>query len=200
MAAAESAQHDSAERRTALQHDADLVQETLAGEESAYAELYDRYARLIRAVCFDVTSDVAAAQDLAQEAFLVAWRRLETLRDPQKYSRWLIAIAHNTCRRWCRDRSRDRRGFVGLQPGEGDKNPAADGPPPDDEQLSLLRAAISGLPRKERLALHLLYLLGRSAEDARAVLGLSRSGFYRALEQARDRLKRMMSPDGRTLP
>jgi len=179
-----------------MQNDADLVRKTLAGERSAYAELYDRYARLIRAICFDVTGDLAAAQDLAQEVFLRAWRRLGTLREPAKYSRWLIAIARNTCRRWRRSRSRDRHRYVGLRPGEREKELPASDPRPDDEQLGRLRAAIADLPEKERLALHAFYLLGRSAEDSRAALGLSRSGFYRTLERARKRLKRTMSTEG----
>ena len=174
-----------------MQNDADLVRKTLAGERSAYAELYDRYARLVRAICFDVTGDLPAAQDLAQEVFLRAWRRLGTLRDPAKYSRWLIAITRNTSRRWRRSRSRDRHRYVGLQPGENDL-PTSD-PPPDTEQLSRLRAAIAELPPKERLALHAFYLLSQSAEDARAALGLSRSGFYRTLERARKRLARRLT-------
>ena len=181
-----------------MQNDADLVRRTLAGERSAYAELYDRYARLVRAICFDVTGDLPAAQDLAQEVFLRAWRRLGTLREPAKYSRWLIAIARNTSRRWRRSRSRDRHRYVGLQPGENDL-PTSD-PPPDNEQFSRLRAAVAELPPKERLALHAFYLLGQSAEDARTALGLSRSGFYKTLERARRRLKRMMSTGGRPLP
>ena len=181
-----------------MQNDADLVRKTLAGEQCAYAELYDRYARLVRAICFDMTGDLVAAQDLAQEVFLRAWRRLGTLRDPARYSPWLIAIARNTCRRWRRGRSRDRHRYVGLQPGENDL-PVSD-PPPDDEQLGRLHAAIAELPEKERLALHAFYLLGESPEDARAALGLSRSGLYRTLERARKRLKLLMTTHGRSVP
>jgi RNA polymerase sigma-70 factor (ECF subfamily) len=54
---------------------------------------------------------------------------------------------------------------------------------------------MAGLPEKERLALHAFYLQEESVEEARRVLGLSRSGFYRMLERARARLRKRLSDD-----
>ncbi len=47
-----------------------LVQAVIAGEKQAYQQLYDRYAPLARAVCYERTGNLADAQDLAQEVFL----------------------------------------------------------------------------------------------------------------------------------
>jgi DNA-directed RNA polymerase specialized sigma24 family protein len=58
---------------------------------------------------------------------------------------------------------------------------------PDDRQ-ALLRAALGSLPERERLSLQAFYLSGLDAEQARAVLGLSLSSFYRVLAQAREHL------------
>ena len=64
--------------------------------------------------------------------------------------------------------------------------------PSNDGRIEQLREMITTLPERERLALHTFYLQGSSAETARRILGLSRSGFYRVLERARKRLEKLM--------
>ena len=65
------------------------------------------------------------------------------------------------------------------------------GDPPDeasDDRIALLRDVIETLPERERLSLQAFYLSGLDAEQARAVLGLSRATFYRVLAKARRHL------------
>jgi RNA polymerase sigma-70 factor (ECF subfamily) len=166
--------------------DQDLVQAVLDGRIEAYADLYDHHAPLIRAICHDWTQSLADAQDLAQEVFLRAYRKLHELRDPQRFGAWLVGIARRVCKEWRRSRARDRHRYVGLEP---DRRCQPDCPPPGDESLLRLQDAIARLPEKERLAIHLAYLKEQPAEEARHVLGLSRSGFYRVLQRARKRLE-----------
>lgn len=59
------------------------------------------HARLVR-LCATITGSSEAAEDLAQETLLEAWRHLEGLRDPEKRSQWLSGIARNVCLRWKR--------------------------------------------------------------------------------------------------
>lgn len=184
--------------------DGTLVLGVRNGDRGAFAELYDRRARLIRAVCFDLTRDLHVAADLTQETFLRAYRNLDRLRDPQRFSSWLLGIARQVCREWRRaQRRRDRHMQLYGQhhaPAAG----AAQEPP--DERLAQVRAAVAGdgqvagvqLKDAERLALHAFYLQGQDAEAARAVLGLSRSGFYRVLTAACQRLRRALA--GREVP
>ena len=181
---------------TALRDDADLVVAVLAGDKPAYGELYDRYGRLVRAVCYDKTQRFADAQDISQDVFLRAYQKLDTLRSPERFGSWLLAIAYRMCSEWWRRRKRDRHRYGGL---ESEDPPAAEAPS-EDAEVERLRQTMLQLPEKERLALHAFYLLGQSVEQARGVLGLSRSGLYRVLERARKRLKRLMQAGGRNLP
>ncbi len=71
--------------------DGTLVIGTLNGDRSAFAELYDRRARLVRAVCYDETRDTHAAAELTQEVFLRAYRDLRRLHVPDKFAIWLSA-------------------------------------------------------------------------------------------------------------
>lgn len=168
-------------------NDADLVQAVVGGDRAAYAELYDRYAPLVRAICHDTTRDLTRAQDLSQEAFLKAYRKLGTLRDPDRFAGWLVGIARNECRDWLRQRVRDRHKYMDRVPDVA-KDESTEG----DERTIALVEAMKLLPERERLALNAFYLQGESAEAVRAVLGLSSSGAYRLLDRARQRLAELL--------
>jgi RNA polymerase sigma-70 factor (ECF subfamily) len=74
--------------------DATLVRGILAGDETAFAALYTRYARVVHGLLLARVprSDV---EDLVQDVFLTAWRRLDGLRDPAAFGGWLAMIARN---------------------------------------------------------------------------------------------------------
>jgi RNA polymerase sigma-70 factor, ECF subfamily len=179
--------------------DGTLVIGALNGDRAAFAELYDRRARLIRAVCYDQTGDTHSAAELTQEVFLRAYRDLRLLHAPDKFPIWLIGIARQVCREWRRKRGRERRAMAEFADRRALADQWAD---PPDARLMELREAIAGtaahglcrrsLTEQERLALHAFYLQDRDVEDARGVLGLSRSGFYRVLSSACERLRMML--------
>jgi RNA polymerase sigma-70 factor (ECF subfamily) len=178
-------------------HDGTLVLGVLNGDRSAFAELYDRRARVIRAICHDETRDAQVAAELTQEVFLRAYRDLRRLHAPDKFAAWLIGIARQVCREWRRKRGRERRALAGF----ADRLAQADQwVEPPNAHLMELREAIAGraagtaesLTQQERLALHAFYLQSRDVEEARGVLGLSRSGFYRVLSSACKRLRMML--------
>ena len=167
--------------------DKTLIQAVIAGERTAYGKLYDRYAPLVRAICYDAAGNLADAQDLAQDVFLRAYEKLDHLRNPERFGKWLVGIARLRCREWRRRKSQGRDKHVGLNGAESmTANPASDG------RIGQLHRAITSLPEKERFALHTFYLQGKSADNARRIMGLSRSGFYRVLERARKRLEQLL--------
>ena len=171
-----------------MPNDANLVRTTLDGDKSAYGDLYDRYAPLVRAICYDATGSVPCAQDLAQEVFLQAYEKLASLREPDKLAGWLVAIARRMGSQWRRGKARDRHRFGDV---DDKQMPAAQAP--DGEDVRELHHAMQMLSDDERLAVHAFYLLDESADDARATLGLSKSGFYRLLQRARQKLKRRLT-------
>lgn len=181
--------------------DGTLVLGVLNGDRAAFAELYDRRARLIRAICYDETRNVQTAADLSQEVFLRSYRNLGRLDDPDRFAAWLVGIARLVCREWRRKRSRNERAIAGYRARHESQNLPVEAP---EQRLIALRdevafllgsdeASHSSLKDKERLALHAYYLQERSVEDACKVLGLSRSGFYRVLSSACERLRKARS-------
>jgi RNA polymerase sigma-70 factor (ECF subfamily) len=178
--------------------DASLVRAVIAGDVEAYGQLYDRYAPLIRAICFDATLNFAQSQDLCQETFIRAYRKLGELRNADAFPAWLIAVTRFVCREWLRSRARDRLRFVGLIPP--DQRDVANDMQVADDELRQLHVAISRLATDEQLALRLFYLKEQPADQARRVMNLSRAGFYKVLERARRNLTAMLEPGKRDQP
>jgi len=81
---------------------------TALNDDALQASIFSEHARqrLVR-LCAVITGEPDAADDLAQETFLEAWRHLERLSDPSGFDRWLAAIARNVCRRWVRRRGQE---------------------------------------------------------------------------------------------
>jgi RNA polymerase sigma-70 factor (ECF subfamily) len=169
--------------------DVTLVQGVLSGDRAASAELYDRWAGLIRAMCFDATHDLDTSEDLAQEVFLRALRKLRDLRDPRRFVSWLMGIARHVCHEWQRGRIQDRRRLTNLT----DDLPSTTVEDASDERVTFLGEAVAALPERERLSLQAFYLRGMDAEQVRTALGLSQPTFYRVLASARRRLREALS-------
>jgi RNA polymerase sigma-70 factor (ECF subfamily) len=158
----------------------ELVARAKAGDRQAFAALYDQFAPLIRSVGYDATGCLQESEDLCQEVFLQAYRKLGQLHDHARFPGWLMMIARHRCVSWRRTQKQTPR--IGLE-GIDSYSEASD---PDDT-ISCLLDAIRQLPEKERSALHLFYLMEQPASSAREILGLSNSGFYKTLDRAKRR-------------
>jgi RNA polymerase sigma-70 factor (ECF subfamily) len=137
---------------------------------------------LVRAIGYDATGCLQESEDLCQEIFLQAYRKLGQLRDGTRFPGWLVSIARRSAADW--RRTRRQASTVSL---EGIELP--DAPPEStDEEAQCLLETLARLPAKEQMAVHLFYLAGEPASVARQALGLSQSGFYKILDRAKRRL------------
>src|ERR1035441_864887 len=78
--------------------DAELVQWGLAGDREAFGRVVERYQSLICALAYSATGSLSRSEDLAQETFLIAWKQLRQLREPDKLRSWLCSIARSVIR------------------------------------------------------------------------------------------------------
>jgi len=85
--------------------DGELVQRARRGDELAFGKLVGRYQRAAYAVALSVTSRHEDAEDAAQESFLVALRRLDECRSPDRFAGWLMTIVRNRSRNLVRRES-----------------------------------------------------------------------------------------------
>ena len=76
-------------------NDAELVTESLAGNQDAFGRIVVHHQSLICSLAYSATGSLTQSEDLAQETFVTAWRRLPELREPVKLRAWLCGIARN---------------------------------------------------------------------------------------------------------
>jgi RNA polymerase sigma-70 factor (ECF subfamily) len=110
--------------------------------------------------------DRTRADDLAQDAFIRAWERIGSLRDPAKFSSWLMSIAYTTFLQARRKRSTDDRMLEALQREPG----ATDAPAPGEAESDLPKL-MAVLSDDERVAMTLCYAHGMSHNEAAEVTG-----------------------------
>jgi RNA polymerase sigma factor (sigma-70 family) len=84
------------ESAMATPSDAELVERARAGDQAAFGALYDNWFDRVYDLAFRVVRDTSAAADVAQDTFLVAWRQLDGLTDPDAFGGWIRRIARNT--------------------------------------------------------------------------------------------------------
>lgn len=148
-----------------------------------------------------------AADDVAQETLLEAWRALDGLRDPDRLDIWLDAICRNVCRRWGRAHATliaRQQPLAALRAeSHEDDGVAADVPDPQafepDEELTrrelatLLDRALAHLHPGAREPLLLHYIVGLPAGEIAARMGLSTGAVEVRLHRARRELRRVLS-------
>jgi RNA polymerase sigma factor (sigma-70 family) len=148
--------------------DADLIARVLSREDQhAFAELVRRYQSPVRAFLARMTrGDAHLADDLAQETFVKAWRKLHTYRGSAQFSTWLFGIAFNEFRSVARKRKELALDDVEDSPA-GATEPARE----SVSQLRLdLTEALKGLHSQERAAIVLCCQNGLTHEEAAQVL------------------------------
>jgi RNA polymerase sigma-70 factor (ECF subfamily) len=162
--------------------DGQLVNRALRGEAEAFAMLFDRYGRLVRAVVWDAGFDWATVLDLTQESFLRAYRQLASLRNREHFRYWLTGIARQVILETRRRRRHEPlRDSIALPCPE---TKALD----DSDELEHVLRLVGRLPEQERAAIRIFFLSERNIADTAHYLDLSRSGAYQVIKRACSRL------------
>jgi RNA polymerase sigma-70 factor (ECF subfamily) len=172
--------------------DAELVDRSKVGDHSAFGCLYDRHARMVRAVVAGSARGPSDVDDLSQEAFLRAFRNLSELKNADGFRTWLFGIAKNVARERRRSLSRDRHETareIDLENCQAELPQS--GRLSEETQLTLRE--LNSLPEDESLALRLFFLEERNAHQTAEALGLSRSGVYAILKRATKKLAAAVS-------
>ena len=76
-------------------NDTQLVEWSLTGDRDAFARIVERYQSLVCSITYGATGSLSLSEDIAQDTFVTAWKRLPELREPSKLRSWLCGIAPN---------------------------------------------------------------------------------------------------------
>lgn len=198
---------DTLERREAerdADREADRADVAFArqGDRPAFGRLVERYQRRVYALAFGILRQRDDAWDVAQEAFVKAYRNLDRFEGTAAFYTWLYRITYNLSVDALRDKS--RRARVGLdetkkleQAMERDRGPGEGGPDETIERRELARAigaAMSQLSEKHRAIIVLREIEGLSYEEMAEVLDISKGTVMSRLFHARQNLQALLLP------
>jgi RNA polymerase sigma-70 factor (ECF subfamily) len=175
-----------------------------ANEFQIEGVLPSEWPRLVR-LCAHFTGDHDAAEDLAQETLIEAWRHQDRVYDWQGYSSWLSAIARNLSLRWVRQRGREQA-HLALPPNHAPDIAAHADDLPDDrddfivdleraELADLLDRALALLPADSRRVLVEKYIDDLPLGEIAGRLGLSTGAVAVRLHRGRLALRRVLATD-----
>jgi RNA polymerase sigma-70 factor (ECF subfamily) len=173
-----------------------LVEESLNGRREAFDVLVERHRRQVYQVCYRFVGNHEDASDLAQEAFIRAYRSLGGFRGQSAVSTWLYRIAVNLCL----NRVSAKASSLEHRPYREQIDPrieTADAALVRAERAAEVRAAIARLPKKQRATLVLRVYHELPHQEIAAILGTSvgaaKANFFHALAN----LKRLLRGDKR---
>ena len=180
-------------------NDAELIQRVLKGDDDAFAVLVRKYQKQVHALAWRKIGDFHIAEEITQDTFLKAYKRLSTLKKPQRFASWLYVIAANRCSSWLRKKR------LWTQPLE-------DLEETDDEQLQkstysryvvaekerttaeaqrdVVKKLLAKLQESERTIMTLHYFGEMSCTEIGTFLGVSKNTIKSRLRRAQQRLKK----------
>ena len=163
----------------------DIVASAAAGDEMAFARIIAAYHDDLRRVCGFVMRDESQAEDAAQNAWAIAWRKLGSLREPERLRSWLMRIAVNEAKKLMKERGRRSQTEVvaDISRMVGGVDPAT-----GIDSLDAL-AAVDRLDPDDRALLVMRYVLGFDSTELAAAIGLSPPGTRARLQRLLQRLR-----------
>lgn len=164
--------------------DAALVERCLAGSKEAYASLVRRHQDAVYNLALRWTRDRDAADDLAQEVFIRAYRKLGTYNSGYSFRNWLLTICSNQAKNSIRSAERRQR----AHEAHTELFPTGGGP--EDPRAARLEEALGRLPAESRAALVLKHVEGLSYEELAQVMAIGVSAAKMRVKRARDEVVR----------
>lgn len=181
-----------------------IIKRAAAGDAEAFEQLVLTYQTPIYRLCLRITGNTDDAADLTQEAFLKAWRALDTFRFDASFSTWLYRLASNLCLDFLR--AEKRRATLPLiqNDAEGEElalslpDPA---PTPEEateaaQERAQISAALQSLEPQQRQILTLRVINDLSYAEIAEILGVQEGTVKSRLSRARDALRKKLQRAG----
>ena len=179
--------------------DTKLIQRVLAGDDNAFSVLVRKYQKQVHALAWRKIGDFHIAEEITQDTFLKAYKRLATLKKPQRFASWLYVIAANRCSSWLRKKRLltqpleqleetdnellQKATYSGYVIEENERTAVA-------AQRDVVKKLLAKLQESERTVITLHYFGEMSCTEIGAFLGVSANTIKSRLRRAQQHLKK----------
>ena len=176
--------------------DVELIQNILAGDEVAFSTLVKKYQKGVHALVWRKVKDFHIAEEITQDIFLQAHKKLASLKNPSQFPGWLYVIADRFCRAWFRkkqlnnsqsiettsEETLEKRAYANYLCEQREETAV-------EHQRQIVQKLMAKLPESERTVMVLYYLGEMNCKEISKFLGVSPHTVKSRLRRARERLK-----------
>ncbi|MCY3739425.1 MAG: sigma-70 family RNA polymerase sigma factor [Candidatus Poribacteria bacterium] len=175
--------------------DVQLIREILSGDDEAFNALVQKYEKSVHALVWRKIGDFHYAEEITQDAFLQAYEKLSTLKDPSQFAGWLYVIANRLCIAWMRKQR------PAMQPLDDTSLKAIDNLTYEryileqreleatERRHEIVDGLLTKLPESERTVMTLYYLGEMTTKEIGDFLSVSVNTIVSRLHRARKRLQ-----------
>ena len=180
-------------------NDAELIQRVLEGDDNAFATLVGKYQKQVHALAWRKIGDFHIAEEITQDTFLKAYKKLATLKRPQRFVSWLYVIAANRCNSWLRKKQLKTEPLEQLKEIDSEQSQTAaysrhvteeNERTTAEAQRDVVKKLLAKLQESERTVITLHYFGEMSCPEIGAFLGVSANTIKSRLRRAQQRLKK----------
>ncbi len=172
----------------------ELVKKSQLGDKSAFEELVKRHQELVFSLSFKLTGNRELANDVAQEAFIRAWKAIEKFRGDSTFGTWIYRITVNTA--WTLRKKAKKHYSLNI---EDTQEPVVVDEKKDPELVAInsdlsivLRKALNKIPLEQRIIVELKNIEGRSHKEIADYLDISVTAAKVRLHRAHQKLRNIL--------
>ncbi|MDE0013146.1 MAG: RNA polymerase sigma factor [Candidatus Poribacteria bacterium] len=175
--------------------DAQLIHKILSGDDTAFSTLVQKYQKTVHTLVWQKIGDFHHAEEITQDTFLQAYQKLATLRDPNRFARWLYVIADRLCVDWVRKQKPtmqsldDTRMDIVEQISYTRYISEQHETKSIEDYCEIVDNLLQKLPERERTVVTLYYLDEMTTREIGRFLGVSVNTIQSWLYRARKRLQ-----------
>lgn len=172
----------------------ELVKKSQLGDKSAFEELVKRHQELVFSLSFKLTGNRELANDVAQEAFIRAWKAIGKFRGDSTFGTWIYRITVNTA--WTLRKKAKKHYSLNI---EDTQEPVVVDEKKDPELVAInsdlslvLRKALNQIPLEQRIIVELKNIEGRSHKEIAEYLDISVTAAKVRLHRAHQKLRHIL--------
>ena len=177
-------------------NDKQLIQRTLDGDDTAFAELVEKHQKQVHALVWRKIGDFHTAEEITQDTFLKAYQKLGTLKKPQRFVGWLYVIATNCCNTWLEKKHLRKQLLEDNDITQSEETTYTEYVLQEKERITaetqrdVVKKLLAKLGESERTIMTLHYFGEMSCTEIGAFLGVSANTVKSRLRRAQQRLQK----------